>query len=1027
MCQEGETEGEGQEEPQGCEEEQEVMSIRRSLVFALSVVVACVLSVASSVLPSSAEAAFSLQNSSVKLTGADGAFLRQAGGHPDLNLHFDFPFDQDTGLLEGNAKDVRLDLPVGMVGNPLAVPECPVDLLVPPSDVTHSHCPSETQIGVASVSPVPGSPELVPVFNMEHSPDLPGLFAFNYITVPIFVQPKVRAADYGISSESARISQAKTIYSSDITIWGVPADPSHDAQRWNLDVYNCSCGIAGFGGKSTAPRKPFLSAPTSCASAPVTFGLVADSWENPGVFDSHSLTADVEGTPFVIDGCDRLGFAPTASVRTTSHVADAPTGVEVDLSVPQSDSPDGLSTAHVKRVEVTLPDGMSVSPSSAAGLGACSQAQIGIGTDSAVGCPDSSRLGTVEIQTPLLKDTLHGDVYLAEQNANPFHSLIAMYIAVKGPGFILKLPGRIDLDADSGRIVATFDQNPQVPFSDFHLTLAGGSRAALANPPACGTYTTHVALVSWASSDVVGADSPTTIDEGCEARTFSPSFSAGTSTTQAGADAPFTLSLTRADRSQYLSRVSPVVLPAGLLARIGSVAQCGEAQANAGTCGADSQVGSVSTLAGPGAQPLRLSGRVHLTGPYKGGPFGLSIVVPAVAGPFDLGNVVVRAAIKVDPVTAQASVESDPLPTIIDGIPLRVRQINVTIDRKGFTFNPTSCAAKSVVAGLGGFDSLAPGAATSNVVASSPFQANGCGDLGFAPKLSMTLTGKGQTTDGKHPALVAHLAPNAADANSAKVTVALPLSLALDPGNANGLCEPLDAAANKCAASTVVGHATAHSILADPLTGPVYFVRGERKDPKSGRTIKTLPKLFIPLSADGVTVYINASSSVKGNKLVTTFDTLPDAPFSSFDLQINGGKHGILAVSGTNVCAGTQIANADYTGQNGKVFSDGVTMGTPCALGIVKSSHTSTTLKVSVGGVGAGKLTGTGKGVAKAARTISSATTATLTMKLTKSTRSALAHGRSVKIKVTVLFTPKGAKKAKRTTKTVLLHGAAKR
>jgi hypothetical protein len=310
---------------------------------------------------------------------------------------------------------------------------------------------------------------------------------------------------------------------------------------------------------------------------------------------------------------------------------------------------------------------------------------------------------------------------------------------------------------------------------------------------------------------------------------------------------------------------------------------------------------------------------------------------------------------------------------------------------------------------------------------SAPFRALGCGDLGFAPKLSMTLSGKGQTTDGKHPTLNAHLTPGAEDANSRRATVALPLSLALDPGTANGLCEPADAAANKCAASTVVGHATARSVLRDPLTGPVYFVRGERKDPKSGRTIKTLPRLFIPLSADGVTIYINAASEVRGNRLVTTFDDLPDAPFSSFDLQINGGKHGILAVSGANVCADTQIADARFTGQNDKTSDAAVAMGTPCALGIVKSSHTSTALKVSVGGVGAGKLSATAKGVAEASRKIGTATTATLTMKLTKSTRRALAHGRNVRVKVTVLFTPKGAKKARRTTEIVILHGTTKR
>jgi hypothetical protein len=984
---------------------------------------------------SPAHAAFSLLNASVSVNGANAQFSRQAGAHPDLRVHFEFPYSQTTGVLDGNPKDVSLELPPGMVGDPTAVPQCPASLLAPPSDTINSHCPPETQIGIASVSEFPGGQAKVAVYNMEHSPDVPGLFGFNYLTVPIFIQPKVRPTDYGITSESAQISQAKTIYGVDLTVWGVPADPSHDIDRFDLDEarnhsYDPSTFTQNpyfpFGAHSVAPRKPFLSAPTSCSDEhPATFNLVSDSWQDPGVFATQPFTGDINGTPFVVENCDKLAFAPAASVRPLSHVADAPTGLDFDLTVPQNDSSDGLTTAHVKRVEVTLPDGMSVSPSSAAGLEACSPGQIGLGTDAPVTCPASARLGTVEIHTPLLDDPIDGSVYLATQDSNPFRSLVAMYVVANGPGFVLKLPGKIDVDDTTGRIVATFDNNPQVPFDKLHLSFRGGSQAALANPPACGVYTAHVELVSWASDKSVGIDSPMAIDEGCEARTFAPSVTAGTVKPAAGADSPFTLTITRADRTQYLSGVG-TTLPAGLLARIGSVDRCGDNEANAGTCGGGSQIGSVSVQAGPGAQPLPVTGRVYLTGPYKGAPFGLSIVVPTAgqAGPFDLGNVVVRAAIKVDRVTAQASVESDPLPSILRGFPLRIRQARVTIDRPGFVFNPTSCVRKSVAASLSGFDTLGS-AAGALATLSVPFAVLGCGELGFGPKLSMSLSGKGQTTDGKHPTLNAHLAPVSGDANSRRVTVALPLSLALDPGNANGLCEPVDAAANRCAASTVVGHATARSILPDPLTGPVYFVRGERKDPKSGRTIKTLPKLFLPLSADGVTIYINAASEVRDNHLVTTFDSLPDAPFSSFDLQIDGGKHGILAVSGADVCAGTQVADAQFTGQNNKVVNVGIAMGTPCALGIVKSSHTSTALKIAVGGVGAGKLTATGKGLARVSRTLGSATTATLTLKLSKSTRQALARGKNVRVRVAVLFTPKGQKKSKRATKTLLLHGLA--
>jgi hypothetical protein len=389
-----------------------------------------------------------------------------------------------------------------------------------------------------------------------------------------------------------------------------------------------------------------------------------------------------------------------------------------------------------------------------------------------------------------------------------------------------------------------------------------------------------------------------------------------------------------------------------------------------------------------------------------------------VAGPFDLGTVVVRAAILVDPDTTQLKVVSDPLPTILEGIPLQIRLVTVKVDRPGFTFNPTNCSATSV-----GGQLTSTAGASANV--SSRFQVGDCVSLGFTPKLTMTMSGKGQTKDGAHPALHARLTPPAGDANNKKATVTLPLALALDPGNANGLCEPKDAAADKCPASTIVGSAQAQSILPDTLKGPVYFVRGERIE--NGKVRKTLPKLYIPLTANGVKINLHASSDVKDDRLVTTFDNLPDAPFSSFDLNINGGKHGILAVSGKDVCAATNVADAEFAGQNGKTYTSKVTMGTPCALGIVKSSHTSTALKVTVGGLGAGKVSAAGNGVTKSSRSLTGATTATLTLKLSKATRRALARGRDVKVKVKVAFTAKGQKKAKTASKTLVIHGAKKR
>ncbi len=473
----------------------------------------------------------------------------------------------------------------------------------------------------------------------------------------------------------------------------------------------------------------------------------------------------------------------------------------------------------------------------------------------------------------------------------------------------------------------------------------------------------------------------------------------------AGASTAFSVELTRTDKDQELGGLT-VATPRGLLGRISTTTLCPEASAQAGTCDDASKIGGVTVAAGAGTNPFWITnGRAYVTGPYKGAPFGLSIVVPAVAGPFDLGDVVVRARIEIDRVTAQLHVISDPFPTILQGIPLDVREVRVSIDRPHFIVNPTSCAEKQVE---GTVDSTS--GATAQV--SSRFQVGECAALDLKPKLAIALTGKGQTTDDKHPAVVASLTQAAGQANLKKVTVSLPLSLALDTENAKGLCEFADGSKDDptCPKASIVGTATARTpILDQPLTGPVYFVKNVRKDPKSGREIRTLPKLVIPLTGEnGVRLNVTGTSSVVGGRLVTTFDNLPDAPVSSFTLNIAGGKHGILVVSGTDICKATQVADQQIDGQNGKTADAAVTLATPaCGLKVLskKVGKRSVTLKVS--GLGAGKLTITGKGIKKTSRTIKAATVATVTAKRT-------GHGRPSRVRVS--FTPQGSRKAVATT-----------
>jgi hypothetical protein len=953
-------------------------------------------------------------------TDPSGAPLLQAGAHADVTTDITMSFRVDrhgNAVPDGNMKEISVDLPVGVAGNPTALPVCSLAAL------RASACPPETQAGIVQLTgalltgnPVPaplGDP--VPVYNVETPPGVPGRFGFNVFNVLTFIDARVRPGSAGISADIRGISRSLPLTGTRLTLWGVPADPSHDADRYDVTT--------GFGGiRSTAPRRPLMTNPTRCSAAAETTNLRTVSWQELDTWHSASFAQDQNATPIAFTGCEDLPFAASIAVAPTTTEAGAPTGLDVDLTVPQPQNPDGLATAHLRRAVVRLPAGMAVSPSAADGLGACTPAQIALDSAAAPACPDASKLGTVTIDTPLLASPLQGSIYLATQTDNPFGSLLALYLVAQGNGVTIKIPGRIAPEADTGQLTATFDDAPQLPFSELSLHFDGGSRAVLSNATTCGPQTTTAQLTAW-NGKAVASTSGFTLDRGvgggaCGPLGFAPTFTAGTLDNRAGGASPLVVRFARSDADQRLGTIA-VGLPAGLLGRISGVALCAEPAAASGTCGAASRIGTVTTEAGPGARPFALPGTVSLTGPYKGAPFGLSIAVPVIAGPLNLGTVPVRAAIFVDPRTTALRIVSDPLPTILQGIPLQLRSVQIAIDRPGFTFNPTSCAPSAIAATIGSADGASAAVA-------SRFQAAGCASLGYAPKLALKLTGPGQTRDGQHPGLVAHLAPRPGDANSRRVRVTLPLSLALAPDNARALCEPADAAANRCPVASIVGHAKAVSILHEPLAGPVYFVRGERKDPKSGRIIKSLPKLYLPLSGEGVRIELTAASSVVDEHLVTTFDGIPDAPLSAFDLSIDGGKHGILVVSSADVCKSTQIADAALVGQNHKAATAAITLGTNCRLGVVGASHTPRSVHLTLAGLGAGRVVVTGTGVGRAARMLTVATTATVAVPTTAATRRALARGRNVTVTVKAAFTPKGSKVARRITKHLVIHGGSR-
>ena len=695
-----------------------------------------------------------------------------------------------------------------------------------------------------------------------------------------------------------------------------------------------------------SPLSPiaFASNPTNCNAPGFTTTVHVDSWQNPGRLladgqpdfsDPNWKSATAQAPP--VTGCDRLSFSPMLSLAPDVASPDSPAGLSVDLGVPQTSDPGDLAAPELKDATVTLPQGLTVSPSSANGLQGCSDAQIDLASNDPGACPLASQIGTLSLTTPLLGHPLPGQIFLGTPLCNPCTnadaqdgSMLRLFMQVNDPvsGTVIKIPGTVSANPSTGQLTATFQNNPQLPFSDLQLQFKGGPTGVLSTPSTCGTFTATSDLSSWASPFIPDATPSSSFAiSGCGSPRFSPSFAAGSQNPQAGAYSPFAVSFSRADSDQFFSGLT-TVLPDGVLAKLAGVPSCAASDASSGTCPADSQVGTVETGAGPGSEPYFLPGKAYLTGPYKGAPYGLAVVVPAIAGPFNLGTVVVRQALDVNTTTAQVTDVSDPFPTILDGIPLQIRRIDVNLNRHDFTVNPTSCdvmAVKGTLTSTGGMK--AP--------VSSRFQVGGCAALPFSPKLKMALIGKGQTKSGDHPTLTSTLTQKAGQANIQKVRVALPLSMALDPNNSQHVCnyqvaQAVTTGPADCPASTLIGHATAVTpLLSQTLSGPVYLVQGIRYS--HGVAIHTLPSLLVPLRGQ-IALDLRAQTTVSHGKLVTTFPIIPDAAVSKFVLTIDGGKKGILVITGRgrNICTAPQITQANLIAQSGKAEYPNIKMGTPC-------------------------------------------------------------------------------------------------
>lgn len=985
---------------------------------------------------------------------ADGSLDTQAGSHPfqltttlTLNAGVETYPGRKVEELEGEIgrvaqpalpKDLHFALPPGLVGNPTPFPQCPEALFF------KEECAVDTQLGVEVLTlanPI-GLTITEGVYNVPPAPGEPARFAFEADGVPVFIDTAVRTgADYGVTASSDNITELSQFLSSQTTFWGVPSDPRHNRSRYEFPGEENSC----LGHVSLPPScpndvvsAPFLAMPTSCGNPttePFKSTVEGDSWSAPGKSTEKQeplpyILHDAGDPSIALDGCEGLNFEPSIKVTPDGKAGSSPSGLNVDVHVPQSSVlvPNGDAESDLKNITVALPEGLQLNPSAADGLGACSQGQVGLSSDGEAACPDSSKIGTVTIKTPLLPNPLKGFVYLASpQNfaglpENPFGSLVAMYVVAKDPvsGVLIKLAGKVSL-GESGQITTTFENNPQLPFEDAELEFFGGERAPLASPAHCGAYTASASFAPWSGDAAVPSSSTFKISSGpngsaCpgSALPFAPALHSSSANLQAGGFTPFTTTFSREDGQQNLQGLQ-LHLPAGLSGLLTGVELCGEAQADAGTCGPNSLIGETIVSVGVGGDPFSVTGgKVYITGPYEGAPFGLSIVNPAKAGPFDLQEgrpVVVRAKIEVDPLTAALTVTTDntgpyKIPTIIDGVPLQIKHINVTINRSSFTFNPTDCNPARITGSIQSTEG-----ASSNVEV--PFQVTNCAALKFAPKFSASTSGKTSKANGaslKVNVSFPHPGPQSSsqsgEANIAKVHVELPKVLPSRLETLQKACTYQQFEANPagCPAASIVGHAIAHTpILNNPLQGPAYFVsHGSAK----------FPELIMVLQGEGITIDLAGETFIsKAGVTSSTFAHVPDAPVSSFELLLPQQRYSALAANG-NLCteASKLLMPTQITAQNGAVFNQSTHIevsGCPNALSVVSRSLRGHTLTLKVSVPAAGRLKASGKGLSSVSKGSGGRETVTVRLHVKR-------HGRT---RVRLSFSPKkGARQSKSLT-----------
>ena len=858
-------------------------------------------------------------------------------------------------------RNLRFTLPAGFIGNATAVPTCDMATFLNNQNLVN-RCPASAAIGATSVTVIEpltlGLTRIaVPVFNLPPGRGEPARFGFLVAGDPVVITTSVDPDDaYRISAGVRNITQVAQFLSATTTLWGAPGAKSHDATRGWKCVYHRE-GVNGIPGScpdvpAPTERKdtPFLRLPVSCA-APQPFDAAFEPWNVP--LGSLVFRAFAQGPP--PRACNQVPFDPDlAEASVTSRLASNPSGLDVRIEMPnaglQSDKEDAISEAQFKRAELTFPKGLTINPSQAEGLAVCSEADYGrerYDSRPGEGCPQASKIGSIQVSTPLLGEEASGALYVATPYENPSGTLIAVYVVAKIPdrGVLIKQPVEVHPDPVSGRLVGISDDVPQLPFSSFKLHFREGARSPLITPPGCGTFRTTARFVPWSAGDpdnpapgeVAERSAAFTIERGvdggaCPQGTapFKPGFEASAVNDQAGAYSPFQMRLTRQDGEQDMGRFS-FTLPPGVLGKLAGIPYCPEAAiaraksrqgAHGGaeeksdpSCPAASQIGTTVAGAGVGNQLTYVGGKLYLAGPYNGDPLSVVAITPAVAGPFDAGTVVVREALRLNPISARAEVDgerSDPIPHILKGIPLNLRDLRVYADRPEFTLNPTSCEpfeARSTIWGDG--TALEP-LPEHPVDLSSRFQAAGCASLGFEPKLGLKL--KGGTKRGKFPALHAVYTPRPGDANLSRLALTFPNSEFIEQGHFRTICTRVQFAAGPgfgahCPKGSIYGHVKAWSpLLSEPLQGPVYLRSSNHNLPDAVLALHGLVDIEVATRID----------SVKG-RLRASVGNVPDAPVSRAVVNMQGGQKGLF-VNSRNLChkAKRNRARANAKGQNGR-------------------------------------------------------------------------------------------------------------